>query len=49
MHQPTLVVAGTMVGSLIFGFLIELFTTVVFKRPQQQEAPSVTKPPAMAA
>jgi hypothetical protein len=49
MHQPTLVVAGTLVGSLIFGFLIELFTTVVFKRPQQQKAPAATKPPAMAA
>jgi hypothetical protein len=48
LRQPTLVVVGTLVGSLIFGFLIELFTTVVFKRPQQQ-APSVTKPPAMAA
>ncbi len=49
MQRPTVVVAGALIGSVAFGFLIDLFTTVVFKRPQQERAPSVTKPPAMAA
>ena len=39
----------TVAGSAKLGFLIELVTTVVCKRPQQQQAPPVTKPPAMAA
>ncbi len=33
-----LIVGGTLVGSMIFGLLIELFTTVVFKQPQPRPA-----------
>ncbi len=31
---PVWLVAGLLAGSIIFGLLIELFTTVVFKQPQ---------------
>ena len=47
--QGALLVAGTLVASLIFGFLIELLTTVVFHRPRQWAAPPASQPPAMAA
>ncbi len=36
--SESLIVAGTFVGSMVFGFLIELFTTVVFKQPQPRPA-----------
>ncbi len=31
---PVWLVAGLLAGSIVFGLLIELFTTVVFKQPQ---------------
>lgn len=34
-ENSAMVVVGTMVANILFGFLIELFTTVVFKQPQQ--------------
>lgn len=47
LREPGLVVASTAVASLIFGVLIELFTTVVFKLPQQ--VPVTTKEPERPA
>jgi hypothetical protein len=35
---PVWLVAGLLAGSVIFGLLIEFFTTVVFKQPQQVSA-----------
>jgi hypothetical protein len=35
---PVWLVAGLLAGSIIFGLLIEFFTTVVFKEPQQMPA-----------
>ena len=35
---PAWLVAGLLAGSVIFGLLIEFFTTVVFKEPQQMSA-----------
>lgn len=35
---PVWLVAGLLAGSVIFGLLIEFFTTVVFKEPQQASA-----------
>ena len=32
------VIAATLLASIVFGFLIDLFTTVVFKQPQQLPA-----------
>ncbi len=40
---PVWLVAGLLAGSIIFGLLIELFTTVVFKEPQQA-AGAITEP-----
>ncbi len=48
MHQPSILVFGPLIGSVVFGFLIELFTTVVFKRPQVRTE-AAPKPPALAA
>lgn len=47
LQRPALVIATTAVANLIFGVLIEFFTTVVFKLPQQ--VPSVTKEPEKPA
>ncbi len=48
MERPSPIIAGALIGSVVFGFLIELFTTVVFKRPQVW-AEAAPKPPAMAS
>jgi|SRR5579872_235940 len=34
--DPIWLAGGVLVGSMVFGFLIELFTTLVFKQPQQE-------------
>ena len=39
-EEPVWLVAGLLAGGIIFGLLIEFFTTVVFKQPRQMSAVS---------
>ena len=36
--DPAWIIPAVLAGSIIFGVLIEFFTTVVFKQPQQASA-----------